>query len=497
MYKRRAKGWKKHLDFMILDVISLHIALIIAYMIRHGVHSFVYNSESYRMLGLWMTIFSFLSATLFNTMHNVLRRGFAKEAVQTLIQSLLVFGFSTIFLFTMKDSEAISRVTLWVHLVIYIIIGYSTRMLYKQFLRKYVAKYGGKREILLICDKEIAEETIQNFRNHPEDVIHVRGLILMDHQDKYHDEEPEENDRTGEPASIASVPIVASMEDAARYICREWIDEIYIAVSKRGNVPEELMEQCGEMGVTVHLQLMQLRNTGIQKVGRIADRNVLTGSIAMATPTQLLLKRMLDILGGLVLSFIALLAMAFVAIPLKKASPGPLLYKSERIGQNGKRFLMYKIRSMYPDAEERKKEFMAQNRIADGRMFKLDFDPRIIGNEIRPDGTHKRGIGQKIRDWSIDELPQGFNILIGNMSLVGTRPPTPDEWEKYEYHHRARLAFKPGLTGMWQVSGRSQIRDFEEVVKLDTNYITRWSLGLDIRILFQTVIAVIMRKGAM
>ena len=141
---------------------------------------------------------------------------------------------------------------------------------------------------------------------------------------------------------------------------------------------------------------------------------------------------------------------------------------------------MYKIRSMYPDAEERKKEFMAQNRIADGRMFKLEL-----------------GIGQKIRDWSIDELPQGFNILIGNMSLVGTRPPTPDEWEKYEYHHRARLAFKPGLTGMWQVSGRSQIRDFEEVVKLDTKYITNWSLGLDFKILFQTVIAVIMRKGAM
>lgn len=158
---------------------------------------------------------------------------------------------------------------------------------------------------------------------------------------------------------------------------------------------------------------------------------------------------------------------------------------------------MYKIRSMYPDAEKRKKEFMAQNRIADGRMFKLEFDPRIIGNEVYPDGTHKTGIGQKIRDWSIDELPQGFNILIGNMSLVGTRPPTPDEWEKYEYHHRARLAFKPGLTGMWQVSGRSQIRDFEEVVKLDTKYITNWSLGLDFKILFQTVIAVIMRKGAM
>ena len=139
MYKRRAKGWKKHLDFMILDVISLHIALIIAYMVRHGLHSFVYRSESYRTLGLWMTVFSFLAAVLFSTMHNVLRRGYAKEMVQTLIHSLLVFGFSAIFLFTMKDGEAISRVTLWVHLVIYLVLSYSTRMIYKRFLRKYVA----------------------------------------------------------------------------------------------------------------------------------------------------------------------------------------------------------------------------------------------------------------------------------------------------------------------------------------------------------------------
>ena len=497
MYKRRAKGWIKHLDFMILDVISMHIAMIIAFMVRHGWHAFVYRSESYRVLGMWMTVFSLLTAVLFSTLHNVLRRGYAKEMIQTIIHSMLVFGFSAIFLFTMKDGDAISRVTLWVHLGIYIILSYSTRMLYKRLMRKYVTKYGGKREILLICDEEIAEETIQNFRNHPEDMIHVRGLILFEQKNQVKTEETEETSESGDAASIASVPVVARIEDAANYICREWIEEVYIAVSRRSQVPEELLEQCGEMGVTVHLQLIQIKNSGMQKVERIADRNVLTASIAMATPTQLFLKRAMDILGGLVLSFFALLAMAIVSIPLKKASPGPILYKSERIGQNGKRFYMYKIRSMYPDAEDRKKEFMAQNRIADGRMFKLEFDPRIIGNEVYPDGTHKTGIGQKIRDWSIDELPQGFNILIGNMSLVGTRPPTPDEWEKYEYHHRARLAFKPGLTGMWQVSGRSQIRDFEEVVKLDTKYITNWSLGLDIKILFQTVIAVIMRKGAM
>lgn len=148
------------------------------------------------------------------------------------------------------------------------------------------------------------------------------------------------------------------------------------------------------------------------------------------------------------------------------------------------------------DAEERKKELMAQNRVSDGMMFKLDFDPRIIGNRI-VDGKQLTGIGEFIRRTSLDEFPQFFNVLKGDMSLVGTRPPTEDEWEKYQYHHRARLATKPGLTGMWQVSGRSAITDFEEVVKLDTEYINNWSIGLDLKILAKTVKTVLKHEGAM
>ena len=152
---------------------------------------------------------------------------------------------------------------------------------------------------------------------------------------------------------------------------------------------------------------------------------------------------------------------------------------------------------MYLDADARKAELMEQNRVKDGMMFKIEFDPRVIGNELLPDGTKKTGIGEFIRKTSLDEFPQFFNVLKGEMSLVGTRPPTPDEWEKYEFHHRARLACKPGITGMWQVSGRSEITDFEEVVRLDTEYINNWSLGLDLKILLKTVGAVFAHKGAM
>ena len=149
------------------------------------------------------------------------------------------------------------------------------------------------------------------------------------------------------------------------------------------------------------------------------------------------------------------------------------------------------------DAEERKKELMAQNKVGDGMMFKMDFDPRIIGNKILPDGRKKTGIGQFIRKTSIDELPQFWNILKGDMSLVGTRPPTLDEWEKYEPHHRARMSFRPGLTGLWQVSGRSNITDFEEVVRLDTQYIGEWSVKNDLKIIFQTIVGVLKNEGAM
>jgi len=136
------------------------------------------------------------------------------------------------------------------------------------------------------------------------------------------------------------------------------------------------------------------------------------------------------------------------------------------------------------DAEERKKELMAQNEMQ-GFMFKMEDDPRILP-----------GIGHRIRDWSLDEFPQFWNVFKGDMSLVGTRPPTVDEFKQYEAHHKSRLSFKPGITGLWQVSGRSNITDFEEIVRLDNEYIRNWNLGLDLKILIKTVGVVLGRKGS-
>ena len=158
-------------------------------------------------------------------------------------------------------------------------------------------------------------------------------------------------------------------------------------------------------------------------------------------------------------------------------SPGPIFFSQIRIGRKGRPFKIYKFRSMYMDAEERKKELEQQNQMEGNLMFKLKDYPRII-----------KGIGNFIRKTSLDEFPQFWNVLKGDMSIVGTRPPTADEYSRYSPHHKRRLSMLPGITGLWQVSGRSKITDFEEVVRLDTEYIENWSLSLDIKIILKTIV---------
>ena len=219
---------------------------------------------------------------------------------------------------------------------------------------------------------------------------------------------------------------------------------------------------------------------------------VLTSSVRVASSWQVVLKRLMDICGGLVGLFLTGILTIFIGPAIYIASPGPIFFSQIRVGKNGKRFKIYKFRSMYLDAEKRKKDLMDKNEM-NGLMFKMEADPRIIGSG--PDGT-RHGLGWFIRKTSLDEFPQFWNVLKGDMSLVGTRPPTEDEWKQYKPYHRARLAVKPGLTGMWQVSGRSDITDFEEVVKLDMKYVKNWCFGMDIKILFKTVFVVLAGAGS-
>ncbi|MGN0396165.1 MAG: sugar transferase, partial [Coprococcus sp.] len=286
---------------------------------------------------------------------------------------------------------------------------------------------------------------------------------------------------------------------AAEYVCREWIDEVCVAYPDGESCPEELLEKLIETGVTLHTKIATVQDTRGRReiVERLGNYTVLTTTMNYASTRQLVYKRILDIIGGLCGCIFTLILTIILGPIIYIKSPGPIFFSQVRVGRNGRKFKIYKFRSMYLDAEERKKELLDQNKSEDGLMFKMDFDPRVIGNKLLPDGTKKTGIGDFIRRTSLDEFPQFFNVLKGEMSLVGTRPPTVDEWEQYELHHRARLATKPGITGMWQVSGRSNITDFEEVVKLDTDYINEWSIGTDIKILLKTVKIVLSGEGSM
>ena len=218
----------------------------------------------------------------------------------------------------------------------------------------------------------------------------------------------------------------------------------------------------------------------LQKIGKYNA----VSFVQKNTPLHMIvIKRVVDIIGAFVGLGITGVVTLLIGPLIKLESPGPLFFSQLRVGRNGRIFKIYKFRSMYADAEERKKELLDQNEM-EGFMFKMEHDPRITK------------IGNFIRRTSIDELPQFWNVLKGDMSLVGTRPPTVDEFEQYEGYHKRRLSMTPGLTGVWQVSGRSDIKDFEEIVAMDVDYISNWSLKRDFEIILRTVQVVLRSSGA-
>lgn len=457
MYKRAIGGWAKHLDFILLDTICLQLAFFLGYFFRF--HTFaVYSVRSaYRTSGFVLFFLSIVIAIFFNTMHNVLSRGILEEVKSTIIQCGLVFSAILLLLFTSKDSDHVSRIVIYVTAGLYIAFAFVARVIYKQIMIQFI-RNRKKHEMLLVGDKFGIEKALKAFNEHPETGISVKGIVLL-----------------GE-GTVSGIQVVADGNDAGEYIRNEWVDEVYIAVKNPELIPKTLIFQCNEMAITIHQQMFTNEGLhGKQWVEKIAKQPVLTTSIRIPRPSQLLIKRLIDVITGFLISLIAGIVLLFATPIIKKNSPGPVLLKQERIGFNGKRFRMFTIRTMYMDADKRMKAFA-------GEKLTAKTDPRIIGNE-----NGNTGIGYFLRHWGLDELPKGFNLLLGSMSLVGTRAPSVAEWEKYEYRHRARLSCKPGITGLWQASGKSKTMSFEEATALDTEYITNWSIWLDLKILLRTI----------
>ena len=483
MYVRKTKSWIKHIDFILLDVLCLQLAFVLAYITRHGwTHPSAENE--YLMLAITYAFSDFFVLIAMHTMKNVLKRGYYIEFTKTFKQTLAMSATVLLFMFSTQTGMVYSRITVFLTAIYYFMISYIVRVVWKKVIRRKMRKASGAA-IYFVTTYDRAESVIENFRKNDLHNCLIQGVGILD------------QDCIGE--YIVGIPVTATQGNIRTYLRDKWVDEVFVSIPSDYPYPKELISVLVEMGIVVHVEMndRDIEEWQHQAIEKVAGSTVRTISMTMASDWERFMKRTIDIIGGLAGCVVTVLLMIVIGPLIYIKSPGPIFFKQTRVGKNGKLFKMYKFRSMYLDAEERKAELMAQNRVGGGLMFKLDYDPRIIGCQKLPDGTIKKGIGNIIRDYSIDEFPQFFNVLKGDLSLCGTRPPTVDEWEKYELHHRARLAIKPGITGLWQVSGRSNITDFEEVVELDKKYIREWSMGLDFRILLKTILVVLGKDGSM
>ena len=265
---------------------------------------------------------------------------------------------------------------------------------------------GSEKSLLIVASSDIAEQVVRNMKANNYARYKIAGVAVVD------------KDWVG--SVVDGVEVVADRDSAAMYVCREWVDEVLIVTSGSVPYPHELIEQFTETGVTVHLSLSKVTNVPGKKqfVEKIGNYTVLTTSMNYASGKQLFAKRVIDIMVGLAGCILTGIIFIFVAPIIYISSPGPIFFSQERVGKNGKKFKMYKFRSMYMDAEARKAELMKDNKLGDGKMFKLDFDPRVIGNKVLPDGTKKTGVGDFIRRTSLDEFPQFFNVLKGVSGII-------------------------------------------------------------------------------
>ena len=471
MYKKQKKSWVKHWDFLLVDTICLEIAFFISYLIRLGREPEGVDAiqEYYSKLAVVLLLTIICVTFFFESYSGILRRNKLQELTATITNCSIISMVLIVYIWLTKQGEIYSRQIVLVLWAISLPFAYLCRCLLKRLIRYQMIHNKAFNKLLVITEDRYAAECITSFQHTIYKEFEITGLIILD------------ENRTGE--MISDVPVVASMEDCLQYICGNVVDEVFINANTK-DISEELASELLELGVTVHFNLVSASALRPNKiVERCGQYMVLTSSMKIASNRQLFIKRTMDIVGSIIGLLFTGIAFLIFAPVIKLQSKGPVFYSQTRIGKNGRPFKIYKVRTMIVGADAMQAELKQQNEM-EGHMFKMKDDPRIFG------------IGRFMRKFSVDELPQFFNVLKGEMSLVGTRPPTEEEFTNYDPHHKARLSIKPGLTGMWQVSGRNEIRNFEEIVRLDTHYISNWSLGMDFRIIFKTILVVLSGKGS-
>jgi len=380
---------------------------------------------------------------------------------------LAMFLGTAIFLFQKKS---FSRAVFFTFLVLAYLFVVAVRLAVRWAQTR--ERQGGQfhyRRMLIVGTSEQAIDIGRQFATHAENALtlvgHLRGS----------------GDVEGDPPGTT---VLGGLDDLKRIVEHEVVDEVIFALPPTELLAcERQISWCEEVGVTVHLKMDFVRTLFARTYPTYWDGvPLLTISSTPTEPVTLLIKHVIDVVvSGSLLALVSPL-MLLIVVLIKATSRGPVIFAQKRVGLNGRTFDFYKFRSMYQDAEARRHGLEAMNE-ATGPVFKIRRDPRITP------------VGRALRKFSLDELPQLWNVLKGEMSLVGPRPPIPGEVELYERWQRRRLSMKPGLTCLWQVNGRSQI-GFDEWMRLDLAYIDNWSLKLDFIILLRTVPAVLFARGA-
>jgi exopolysaccharide biosynthesis polyprenyl glycosylphosphotransferase len=446
--------------FYVVDFCGLVVSALVAYALRSAFGAgFPEITDYLPLLGFMIAIWSMLMYRF--GLYDRPRGGSVQDDILALIKvSIFGFFFAGALIFGLK-LHFVSRLLVG----IFALVTFVVLALERTIVRSLVARTAASERSVLVVGRGTQ-------------VHEIRGIL----QDEQHwgvriIEPPVDEVMCANPSDTAAA--------ISRLLTTTVVDEVIFAVAplELAHIEPSLLV-CERLGVKAHVSVamgrLQLAKAVSNELGGLP---LLTFTTTPFDARHLLMKRALDVAGSFVL--LALLAplMAVIAIAVKLTSRGPVFFKQVRAGSNGRPFVMYKFRSMCDGAEALQVQLAAANEMS-GPVFKMRNDPRLTP------------IGRLLRRTSFDELPQLWNVLKGEMSLVGPRPPVPAEVVHYESWQRRRLSMKPGLTCLWQINGRSQIADFENWMRLDLQYIDNWSLALDVRILLKTVPVVLSGRGA-
>jgi exopolysaccharide biosynthesis polyprenyl glycosylphosphotransferase len=405
-----------------------------------------------------------------------LRRAYTDPLQVAAISATILFAITFAFKFAY-----ISRLLLGLYAVTDLLAMILLRLIARRLSGPLRRSLGGFRHFLVVGNTPEAIEIARTIESNETRGMAFQGFLLVNARPN---DPPAPLESQVDQRSLRRAYPVYPLSELAGVLRRRVIDEVIFAVTR--SEMDQLKDPflvCEEEGVRTRV-LVSFFPHLISKVTleRLREMPLLTFSAAPENDALLLAKRLLDFLMAVLLLVVLSPLFLIVALLIKLTSKGPVFYRQTRCGLGGRRFTVYKFRSMHPDADRRREELEALNEM-DGPVFKIGNDPRCTT------------VGRFMRKFSLDELPQLFNILRGNMSFVGPRPPLPEEVEKYERWQRRRLRMPPGLTCLWALEGRSRL-DFRRWMELDLQYIDNWSLALDWKIMLKTIPVVLLGRGA-